>query len=361
MNHDNHGGAYCLGLSVFNVSVWLGFDSSLEQHCQLDESGDYILTPTVDPLRSNIYLEAFNTSISADWDHFISREVIVNSSKCPTDSKCLELRNQSGEWIETYSPISTVGYSDIEMKFNLRAESGSNCYYSARLVNWTVVGETYVSVDDNPITIIHSLPAAYANSSLIIFLRNTGDTGYCYFSHLSLTGIPMPSPTPYPTPKPTPSPTEDPTSSPKETMFIGDTTMSWSEADAYCKSFERELLSIHDNATQKEAELLCATHSSTGCWIGLTIDWSGYPVSDCEWSDGSQNDYGFDHLGAAITGTYPWGIVEPNDYGFDEDCVCLRWDVGYRWNDVACSNLRYPICNGMYCMCHVMRSSTGML
>ena len=170
-------------------------------------------SPTVDPLRSNIYFDAFNATIDADWDHFIGREVIVNSSDCPTDSKCLELQN--GDWIESLSFISTVGYSDIEMQFNVRAVNGGACYYAAQLFpssTWTSEGATYMSMNDDPSTVVHPLPSGYSEAK--IFLHNTG-SGSCYISHLALTGIAMTdNPTIPPTAEPSSAPTKPPSKSP---------------------------------------------------------------------------------------------------------------------------------------------------
>lgn len=69
-------------------------------------------------------------------------------------------------------------------------------------------------------------------------------------------------------------PTPAPTAAPTDSMFIGDSAMTWSQANTYCTGLGRELISIHDNATQIEAEVLCASvhesvSSSSGCWIGL--------------------------------------------------------------------------------------------
>ena len=139
----------------------------------------------------------------------------MESSNCPTDLKCLEL--QSGESIQGFSFISTAGYSDIEMQFNVRAVNGGMCYYSSFLDDgiWTSDWATYESMNNDPTTIIHPLRSEYSDSSVLIFLQNTGTTGYCYISHLALTGMQMTdSPTMMPTPKPSVSPTSAPTNPP---------------------------------------------------------------------------------------------------------------------------------------------------
>ena len=52
MNHDTYGGEFCLGLPPgYNISIWMGFDLSLERQCELD-SGSYILQATNAPTQS---------------------------------------------------------------------------------------------------------------------------------------------------------------------------------------------------------------------------------------------------------------------------------------------------------------------
>ena len=82
--------------------------------------------------------------------------------------------------------------------------------------------------------------------------------------------------------------------------------MTFWEANSYCNASGRELLSIHNNATQSAAETLCATFnhtavSSWGCWIGLYDN----GTNDYIWTDGSESNYGFDDNGNA-TKIYPW-------------------------------------------------------
>ena len=183
-------------------------------------------SPTVDPRRSAIYFDAFDTSLSADWMHYSLTEVIVDSAECPTGSTCLALPYD--DWIQS-AYIVTTGYSDIEMTFNLRAESGSTCYYSAEADDGTVVGETYVSVNDESITIIYPLPSQYADSAVKMKLANHGAAGYCYFSHLSLTGIPITdSPT---TMSPSPVPTGSPTTSQRKDIAATVTPTNYSIDD----------------------------------------------------------------------------------------------------------------------------------
>ena len=54
-------------------------------------------------------------------------------------------------------------------------------------------------------------------------------------------------------------------------IFVGDTIMDWYDARDWCEERGTDLVSVHDNQTQHEAEVLCDTIDSGiyGCWIGL--------------------------------------------------------------------------------------------
>ena len=105
-------------------------------------------------------------------------------------------------------------------------------------------------------------------------LRQQGKRKHVRSNHVFLSGVmtsllvatvPVTSITGEPTIAPTAS----------DTMFLGETAMTWAEANDYCAGLGRHLLSIHSNATQEEAMALCDSidlTDSLGCWIGLYKD-----------------------------------------------------------------------------------------
>lgn len=179
---------------------------------------------------------------------------------------------------------------------------------------------------------------------------------FCFFFASNLA-----SPTTEPTfGDPTVDPTAAPTSEPtRGSIFIGESAVtSYSDAQTCCQSLGAQLVSIHDTATQEEAEALCqsvdhAAVGSVGCWIGLydsgTNDWA--------WTDGSPIDYGFDDTGEA-SDAYPWDSANGEPNTVSEKCVELNRYQNYMWNDLNCDGYAvYPICKGTLCMCDRYRES----
>ena len=129
----------------------------------------------------------------------------------------------------------------------------------------------------------------------------------------SPTVYPSSDPTAYPSDETkdlTSTPTQEPTPTPDE-MIIGNSTMSWYEATAYCLRQGLYLASIHSEEDQSNAYEVCNTKvhddstGSMGCWIGLRLSSdTGY----FEWSDGSDIDFGFSN-GDPTTAVYPWSGV----------------------------------------------------
>lgn len=149
------------------------------------------------------------------------------------------------------------------------------------------------------------------------------------------------SPSAAPFADPSIAPTQDPTPV-SDDIFISPKPMSFSDAEEYCKAFDRHLVSIHSQSAQDAAAELCnlGDELAYGCWIGLYHD-----DSDWKWSDGSALDYGFGSTTGTTSGAYPWYPGEPNNV--NEDCVQLFPAVlGNQWNDLTCSNLCYAICKG---------------
>ncbi len=135
---------------------------------------------------------------------------------------------------------------------------------------------------------------------------------------------------------PTAEPTYNPSASPTSNDFIvGDSEMTWGEAEDWClKHHGRHLASIHNDSQNDAASSVCDGE----CWIGatckdgtitVTAPWDDH--GDCfEWSDGTSWDY------------MMWNVGEPNDGDSDEDCV-NQGDDGL-WNDDSCDATYRPLC-----------------
>ena len=94
-----------------------------------------------------------------------------------------------------------------------------------------------------------------------------------------------------PTNSPTKTPTKRPTMNPTKFLIkyiIGDTAMTWNEAEKYCLSQQSHLVTITDASVNDQVKTLCRLNydalPSRGCWIGLSYDDS---TSLWEWKDGS--------------------------------------------------------------------------
>ena len=80
---------------------------------------------------------------------------------------------------------------------------------------------------------------------------------------------------------------------------------------------------------------LCAGLSN--CWIGLNdIQTEGV----WQWDDGTVTDYGFTNNDNEMpSGSLPW------NNGSGQDCVYLREQFNYKWDDSSCTWQHHPICN----------------
>ena len=128
-------------------------------------------------------------------------------------------------------------------------------------------------------------------------------------------------------------------------MYMGPEPLDFDDAEAYCSSQGRHLVSIHSETEQHQAEALCGTveHSqptSYGCWIGLS-DFFG----TLKWNDDTETDYGFDDTsGEPTNGVFPWITGQPSSD--NEGCINL-WSSSFQWNDLHCSGKpNYPLCAG---------------
>eukprot|EP00117_Sycon_ciliatum_P007514 scpid20721/ scgid10588/ Macrophage mannose receptor 1; C-type lectin domain family 13 member D; C-type lectin domain family 13 member D-like; Macrophage mannose receptor 1-like protein 1 len=126
-------------------------------------------------------------------------------------------------------------------------------------------------------------------------------------------------------------------------------TLTWTAADLKCRSMSNvaslangkqpHLASVHtpqDHVTlAKVTSLAAATaglplNSSTNFWIGLQ---DRTKENNFTWSDMSSVDY------------TAWSSGQPNNLANSQDCVEMRVDTGYLWNDLQCSATRQYVCS----------------
>ncbi|XP_059208081.1 uncharacterized protein LOC131986958 [Centropristis striata] len=107
-------------------------------------------------------------------------------------------------------------------------------------------------------------------------------------------------------------------------VFIND-SMTWTEAQSYCREHHTDLASVRDlTENQKVQELIPAWKA---VWIGLFRD-------SWKWSDGSNSS--FSH----------WQPGEPNNNGGAEACAAVVFGFSGRWVDVPCGRMYPFICYG---------------
>ncbi|KAK7910414.1 hypothetical protein WMY93_015098 [Mugilogobius chulae] len=104
-------------------------------------------------------------------------------------------------------------------------------------------------------------------------------------------------------------------------------SMSWLDAQSYCRLKHLDLLTIRNKADQDHMMELLEPNSPDSVWIGLkrtsTRHW--------RWSDGN-----------GTLRTNFWGDGEPNNVGGIDWCVEMRPDG--TWNDVSCNELTGFVC-----------------
>ncbi|XP_037628796.1 macrophage mannose receptor 1-like [Sebastes umbrosus] len=112
---------------------------------------------------------------------------------------------------------------------------------------------------------------------------------------------------------------------PNVTFILINTTMTWTEAQTYCRDRYTDLASVRNMTdNQKVQELVSAAGDSV--WIGLFADW--------KWSDGSNSSY------------RNWATGQPNNYHGRQTCVAAAFNVGNvgKWEDYQCHVKRAFIC-----------------
>ena len=117
-------------------------------------------------------------------------------------------------------------------------------------------------------------------------------------------------------------------------VFIHDRKSTYSNALSLCEDeLGTSLASVHDIHDFALMAGLGSMVSDAAYWIGANdIDDEG----NWKWTDGTSFDFGANLSGSV----FPWsnnpGLNEPNNAGGGEDCVELRPDRGWEWNDRGC-------------------------
>ncbi|XP_059189931.1 C-type lectin lectoxin-Lio2-like [Centropristis striata] len=109
------------------------------------------------------------------------------------------------------------------------------------------------------------------------------------------------------------------------TFVLTDISMTWTEAQSYCREHHTDLASVRDmTENQKVQELVPA---GGYVWIGLFRD-------SWKWSDGSNSS--FRH----------WLPGQPDNSKGTEACAVADFRSSGRWADINCNNRRAFICYG---------------
>ncbi|XP_062283203.1 uncharacterized protein LOC133987778 [Scomber scombrus] len=105
-------------------------------------------------------------------------------------------------------------------------------------------------------------------------------------------------------------------------FILINTTMNWTEAQSYCRTYYTDLATVRNEAENQEVKNLTDGQS---VWIGLFRDW--------KWSDGSNSSFRY------------WASGEPNNNAEKKEaCVVMKFDRSGRWGDWTCDRNRPFIC-----------------
>uniref|UniRef100_A0A3B1KFX9 C-type lectin domain-containing protein n=1 Tax=Astyanax mexicanus TaxID=7994 RepID=A0A3B1KFX9_ASTMX len=103
---------------------------------------------------------------------------------------------------------------------------------------------------------------------------------------------------------------------------------TWWEALRYCRENHVDLVSVHTEGIQRWVETVARNTSTDNVWVGLRhtcdLNWI--------WSDESDSSYS------------NWIPGEPNNYNIFHNCVELRSENTYQWNDAGCYHKNKFIC-----------------
>ncbi|KAG8003046.1 Hepatic lectin [Nibea albiflora] len=100
-----------------------------------------------------------------------------------------------------------------------------------------------------------------------------------------------------------------------ETFFFINKTMTWTEAQKYCRTKYTDLASVRNMTENQKIQDLKGPEERA--WIGLSRD-------SWKWSDGSNSSFGY------------WRAGEPNNRQKMEACVSASFDLSGKWEDEVC-------------------------
>ncbi|TKS65444.1 C-type lectin domain family 17, member A [Collichthys lucidus] len=107
------------------------------------------------------------------------------------------------------------------------------------------------------------------------------------------------------------------------TFFLINKTMTWTEAQNYCRTNYTDLASVRNMTENQKIQDLKGPEDKV--WIGLFRD-------SWKWLDGSDSSFRF------------WRGGEPNNNYDKETCVAANFDISGKWADWNCDWKREFIC-----------------
>ncbi|KAE8277488.1 E-selectin CD62 antigen-like family member E Endothelial leukocyte adhesion molecule 1 [Larimichthys crocea] len=107
------------------------------------------------------------------------------------------------------------------------------------------------------------------------------------------------------------------------TFFFINKTMTWTEAQNYCRTNYTDLASVRNMTENQKIQDLKGTEDKV--WIGLFRDF-------WKWSDGSNSSFRY------------WKVWEPNNNRDTEACVAANFDLSGQWEDWTCDWKKEFIC-----------------
>nr|KAG5697081.1 hypothetical protein BaRGS_001997 [Batillaria attramentaria] len=116
----------------------------------------------------------------------------------------------------------------------------------------------------------------------------------------------------------------------KSCYGIGDSRVTWAEAQQICESFGGTLAEINSAEENEFLKNEARSRNYLGLWLGGTD----------MFSEGQFTWAGSKRLMSNGRGFTDWGPGQPDDHGSHEDCIHLWRDIDYRWNDVPCFDWR---------------------
>uniref|UniRef100_A0A8C9YA90 C-type lectin domain-containing protein n=1 Tax=Sander lucioperca TaxID=283035 RepID=A0A8C9YA90_SANLU len=108
-------------------------------------------------------------------------------------------------------------------------------------------------------------------------------------------------------------------------VFI-DTTMTWTEAQSYCRDRHTDVASVR-NMTENQKVQAMIPAGVNWVWIGLFRD-------SWKWSDGSHSSFSF------------WKNGQPDNKNGNETCVAADFSQSGAWEGWPCDVERAFICYG---------------